>query len=103
MSNGLEAKAAKRKFRRHIFEQWHLKCAYCERRAEDIDHVISKYNGGGNRLTNLVPSCVRCNQSKGSEDVLVWWKKQYYYDEDRYNQLQFWIENGFVPINHSGD
>ena len=98
----LEPKEAKRKFKEHLFNQWHGKCAYCDRRAEDKDHIKPKFKGGDDRLTNLVPSCLRCNQDKGSKDMETWWRSRYWWDEDRFNAVQFWQENGYLPIDQSG-
>jgi 5-methylcytosine-specific restriction endonuclease McrA len=95
----LDKKAAKRRFREHIFESWFGKCAYCERRAESLDHIKPKFDGGDDRLTNLIPACHRCNQDKGSQEIKTFWKKQYYWNEDRYDAVMFWMEYGFNKDN----
>jgi CRISPR/Cas system Type II protein with McrA/HNH and RuvC-like nuclease domain len=99
----LDPKEAKRRFKLNIFNQWHHKCCYCERYADTLDHIKPKRNGLDDSINNLVSCCYRCNQSKGSKEMLYWWKQQYYWSEDRYNILMFWVENGFNPIDHSGD
>jgi 5-methylcytosine-specific restriction endonuclease McrA len=33
------------------------------------DHIIPKYQGGPDHITNLQPLCSRCNTSKGPEDI----------------------------------
>lgn len=53
------------------------KCAYCTSKASEWDHfrsVIkdSKPSGYSTDIYNLVPSCGKCNQSKGSKDWNVW-------------------------------
>ncbi len=42
-------------------------CTYCDSLAESVDHVIPKTKGG----TVVVPSCLKCNQSKNSRDLHV--------------------------------
>ena len=47
-------------------------CQYCgSPGATHCDHVISKVNGGGDEMENLVAACARCNQLKGSKSVGV--------------------------------
>jgi len=90
----LDPKTAKQKFRQNIFDSWYGKCAYCERRAESLDHIKPKFKGGDDRLTNLVPACNRCNQDKGSQELKSWWESRYYWDENRFKLVRLWMENG---------
>jgi HNH endonuclease len=45
-------------------------CQYCGRKPPEVvlnvDHIIAVYNGGTNDPTNLITSCVPCNQGKGA-------------------------------------
>lgn len=34
-----------------------------------IDHVVSLADGGGNKFINLVPSCFKCNHTKGRNNT----------------------------------
>ena len=54
--------------RRGIFARDGHRCAYCgaEGVPLTIDHVMPSSRGGGNDWTNLVASCVSCNNKKGS-------------------------------------
>lgn len=60
-------------------------CVYCGRSATDWDHFISaraepdrefpavvRFTGYGSLLSNLVPACSRCNQSKRHAQWRVW-------------------------------
>lgn len=40
-------------------------CAYCERFANTIDHVVPRSRGGADSWENLVACCLRCNNVKG--------------------------------------
>ena len=40
-------------------------------------HIVAVANGGKNDLTNLVPTCVSCNRSCGSEDLRIWCAREY--------------------------
>jgi 5-methylcytosine-specific restriction endonuclease McrA len=42
------------------------RCAYCGGPGSTIDHVRSLAQGGGTCIDNCVPSCIFCNQRKGS-------------------------------------
>jgi 5-methylcytosine-specific restriction endonuclease McrA len=57
--------------REYLLEKFNRKCVYCdhtERRLE-IEHVLARSRGGSNRISNLVISCVPCNQAKGNRDI----------------------------------
>ena len=67
--------------REYILERDGRECAYCGRKGfpfEDrpgvplnLDHVVASSNGGSDRPSNLICSCVRCNQRKGNKPVEV--------------------------------
>jgi 5-methylcytosine-specific restriction endonuclease McrA len=46
-------------------------CAYCQQRTDDPepDHVVPLSRGGGNSVTNILPSCKACNSDK--RDLLL--------------------------------
>jgi 5-methylcytosine-specific restriction endonuclease McrA len=52
--------------REYLLAKWGRKCAYCD--AENvplnIDHVHPRSRGGSDRVSNLVPACIPCNESK---------------------------------------
>ena len=54
-----------------------LRCAYCGDRSTEWDHlhpIISEQKPTGyiTEIANLVPSCGKCNQSKGKSDWRTW-------------------------------
>lgn len=51
-------------------EEW--KCVYCSSEAESIDHVQPMSKGGADAIHNIVPSCMSCNNSKGSHNLGDW-------------------------------
>ncbi len=51
--------------RRAVFLRDQHRCQYCNRIAENIDHVIPKTLGGTHTWENVVASCRRCNTKKG--------------------------------------
>ncbi len=57
-------------------------CAYCEKPATSIDHVLSIKNGGLDEPDNVVPCCGSCNSSKGA--------KLWPYE---------WLGRGVTPVN----
>jgi 5-methylcytosine-specific restriction endonuclease McrA len=67
---------AKRLWRRAIKEHFDCQCVYCGETYElhelTLDHVKPKCYGGEDLTSNLVPSCWKCNQDKGSNNWLQW-------------------------------
>lgn len=43
------------------------KCAYCNKAADTIDHVIPKSLGGESSYENCVASCLKCNAKKSNK------------------------------------
>jgi hypothetical protein len=48
-----------------VLRRDHHTCAYCGSRASTVDHVIPRCQGGTTTWSNLVASCLPCNQIKG--------------------------------------
>jgi 5-methylcytosine-specific restriction endonuclease McrA len=52
--------------REYVLEKWGRRCLYCD--AENVplnlDHVVPRSLGGSDRPSNLVPSCIPCNQAE---------------------------------------
>lgn len=58
-----------------------LRCAYCGDLATEWEHLRplvknSRPTGFPSSIKNLVPSCGKCNQSKGNTDWEVWMRSQ---------------------------
>ena len=72
-----------------ILYEFEGRCAYCGDESETLhqEHVKPLHNGGNNTLSNIVPSCPRCNQSKGTKDVADWYKEQPFYDKERFDAI----------------
>ena len=49
-----------------IFSKTKGRCSYCGAKAEEIDHVIARRNGGTNSSYNLTPACRSCNEKKSN-------------------------------------
>ena len=62
---------SRRSKKRTIVRKYGPWCYYCGEALAfqmiTIDHVKPVKRGGSNANTNLVPSCYRCNQRKGSK------------------------------------
>ena len=96
---------ARRLWRRAIKEAWGNRCAYCDHTPIDddslkteltIDHVKPRSNGGEDRTTNCIPACKRCNQSKGSEEWVGWFRDQDFYESWREVEIRHWLSTGDV-------
>ena len=69
-------------------------CAYCGRpdhRADELEleHVIPISRGGDHHLTNIVPACHECNQSKGRRIAIDWYQQQSFYSDERWRKICF--------------
>jgi len=66
-------KSISKKLRFEIFKRDSFKCQYCGQSAPEvllhIDHIKPVANGGDNDITNLITSCVNCNQGKGKREL----------------------------------
>ena len=58
-----------KKLRDFIFNKTNGRCSYCGAKAEEIDHVIPRANGGTNSTYNLVASCKSCNKKKSNQTL----------------------------------
>ena len=55
-----------KELRSFIFSRSNGKCFYCGAKADEIDHVIPRSNGGTNSTYNLVATCRSCNEKKSN-------------------------------------
>lgn len=55
-----------KELRSFIFGRSNGKCVYCGAKAEEIDHVVPRSNGGTNSTYNLVAACRSCNEKKSN-------------------------------------
>ena len=55
-----------------VLEKYGRRCVYCGEAYECIDHVIPLSRGGSNYPSNLRPSCLPCNSSKGAKFLSEW-------------------------------
>ena len=51
--------------RRGVLRRDSHRCAYCEKSASTIDHVMPRSRGGEDSWENLVACCLKCNNVKG--------------------------------------
>ena len=78
----LSKQSAKRRFKKSIKYGWGGLCGYCRcNRATTLDHIKPKSKGGSSLRSNLLPCCLECNHSKGSQPWLVWFQEQSFYNE----------------------
>ena len=72
----MQSREARKLWRNAIKEHFDYTCVYCGKTYElhelTIDHVHPRCNGGQDITKNLVPSCRRCNQEKGSNNWRSW-------------------------------
>lgn len=70
------------------FAEFSNSCAYCGSTDEiEVDHVIPFSKSGADSLNNIVPACTRCNLDKRAKDVRIWYKKQPFYSDERWERI----------------
>ena len=90
----LSKQTAKRRFKKSIKYGWGGLCGYCRcNRATTLDHIKPKSKGGSSLRSNLLPCCLECNHSKGSQPWLVWFQQQSFYNETAKELIEEWISN----------
>jgi len=52
-------------------------------------------------MQNLIPACLHCNGNKGSQDWVVWYRKQKFYSIERETLIWLWITQ-FDTSAHNG-
>ena len=54
-----------------IFEKTKGHCAYCGNKliTWEVEHTIPRTKGGGDKIENLLPSCLQCNRKKKSKTL----------------------------------
>ncbi len=92
----LSRKGSKKLFRQAIYEHWNHECGYCGQQATSLDHIVLRFRSGATKRNNLLPACQRCNSLKGSQSVREWYEKQPFFEEDRMNKIQKWMEQEVI-------
>ena len=78
-------------------------CAYCGKKVtlEKItrDHIVPKSKGGGNTVENILPSCKKCNGTKG-DTSLEEFRKEYFKGSPHPEKERFYFERVFdIHVN----
>ena len=79
-------------------EEFNDSCGYCGIHESDSmfpisqDHIKPTSLGGAHDASNVIPSCLTCNSSKGQKDVFKWFKEQEFYTEERENKIKSIME-----------
>lgn len=62
--------------REYLLEKFGRKCVYCGAGNVplNIDHAVPRAGGGSNRVSNLVLSCISCNQKKSAKSIAIFLK-----------------------------
>lgn len=72
-------------------EEFSNECAYCgvllDLRSTCLDHFISVSKGGSDVISNIVPSCVRCNCSKNNSEPFEWYQRQEFFLKKRWRRI----------------
>jgi 5-methylcytosine-specific restriction endonuclease McrA len=57
--------------REYVFEKLGRQCVYCDTKVGpfNLDHLKARADGGSDRVSNLAPACIPCNERKGSRDI----------------------------------
>ncbi len=90
--------ALSKRLRFKIFEKYNFTCQYCGRKPPEVvlevDHVVSRKDGGLDEEMNLICSCFDCNRGKRETSLDIQkiknqnFKKELEYLEERQQQLE---------------
>ena len=87
---------AKKLWRKAIKEANNYECIYCGEKHNEFDltieHVRPRCSGGSHMARNCVPACRRCNQEKGSNDWLTWFRTTFPPNPFREQHILNWIK-----------
>lgn len=94
--SALTRREAKQQWRQSIKDAWANRCAYCGNPPIDdasltIDHVRPKSKGGEDRTSNVIPACKCCNNRKGSEEWVAWYRLQPFYSIESEWRIRQWL------------
>lgn len=103
--SALTRKEARKQWIESIKKVWDNRCAYCGQPPIDdlsltIDHIRPKSKGGSDRTSNIIPACLKCNHSKGSEDWLQWFVRQTFYCKSREDIIHHWLSPDNIYLQH---
>lgn len=83
-------KNVKARVKEAIKSEFNHRCAYCGSQSKrlTLDHVLASSKGGIDSRRNLVPACVKCNDSKGSKNLTDWYTVSLpFYSEERLQRI----------------
>lgn len=67
-------------------------CAYCGEVTEMThEHVVPVVKFGEYTNGNIVPACARCNGSKHTEDMEIWYSAQEFFSEDKLFLIKYFL------------
>jgi len=73
--------------------EFDYRCGYClEKFDEDtlwLEHIVGIKEGGPHRLPNVIPSCPKCNQTKGDKTL---WEYQQITIEDLFKRMKDFLK-----------
>ena len=92
----MQSAQAKKLWRQAIKEANNYECIYCGEKHHEhdltIDHVHPRTMGGTNITSNCVPACRSCNQSKGSQNWITWFRDNFPPNQFRETLILTWIQ-----------
>lgn len=63
-------------------------CAYCGSKEKlTQDHFVALSKGGEYSINNIIPCCLRCNESKRDKDFFKWYPSQKFYKKSREKKI----------------
>ena len=82
------------------FEQWNNTkqhfdncCAYCgKEKYLEQDHFVPVSKSGGYTISNIIPACKDCNNSKYNKDFCLWYPSYKHYNKEREERIYDFIK-----------
>ena len=74
-----------------VLDFFNRECAYCGAKDNlEQEHIIPVNDGGMYKIGNIVPSCRKCNASKGSKSVDSWYINSDVFNADRFQKINLY-------------
>lgn len=81
-----------------VLNEFDHKCAYCNASEDDVplmpEHIIAQsvlsavHPEKVDLIGNIVPACGKCNESKGTQDMVTWYRKHPEFSEYNLQKIQ---------------
>lgn len=76
------------------------RCFYCNSLVDSltVDHIVPLSKGGLDIISNIVGSCLKCNQSKGARNLEDWYREQPFFSPHKLKLARLSIKGVNIDV-----